>query len=295
MKTMIFLSASILLAACAGGSDGEWAAAQTATSVTVTHARQGGIAKETILTATTSYQNKTALVVPVPAFVTGVRVKPGDRVRQGDSLFQLVSKEQHAIDGAGAATIAVGSPCDGVVLDVQVAQGSYAAEGSALCTVADAGSLVFEINVPCELAGLAAEGQRLTIELPDGRRLEAVTRLPLAVMDVSSQSQRVVAVASACPFLPEGMRAKAIFVQTSGGGDVLVLPKSAVQSDESLSLHWVMVLRGGGVASMVRVTTGNSTSDSIEVFSPDLSPRDSVIESGSYGLADGARVVLMKQ
>lgn len=47
--------------------------------------------------ATTVYQSKTTVTAPIPAFVTEVRVKPGTRVRMGQLLYRLQSKEQHAL------------------------------------------------------------------------------------------------------------------------------------------------------------------------------------------------------
>ncbi len=92
---------------------------------------------------------------------------------------------------------------NGIVTDAQAQTGSYAPEGTALCILADAGSLVFEINVPYEQREHAKPGSRFIMELPDGTRLTATVQSPLVTMNTASQSERVVAIADA-PFFPKG-------------------------------------------------------------------------------------------
>ena len=291
MKAKHVLLASACLAACAGGKvenadGGKGAAAE----VTVTHAIYGTIPKETILRATTAYQNKAVVASPVPSFASEVYVWTGKRVEAGALLYRLESKEQHAL-GYGNAPIEIRAARHGIVLGVQAQAGSYVAEGTALCTIAEAGSLVFEINVPGELGGRMRIGSRCTLELPDGTRLRATVRTLLATMDEASQSEKLVATADEAPFLPEGMNVKAVFTSASTAEAVMLLPKAAVQSDETLTAHWVMRLAGDSIAVKVPVTVGNYTVDSIEVQGP-LTPADHIVLTGGYALADSSRVII---
>ena len=292
MKAKYLMLVSACLAACAGGKVEHAAEVEPATEVTVTHAVFGNIPQETILKATTVYQNKTAVVAPIPSFVSGVYVRTGKRVKAGELLYRLQSKEQHAL-GGNKSPIEVRTAHHGIVLDVQAQTGSYAAEGSTLCTLADAGSLVFEINVPYELRKYAKPGSRCTLELPDGTHLMATLQSPLATMDTASQSMLVIAVADA-PFLPEGMNVKAIFTSRSISGGITVLPKSAVQGDETLTEHWIMRLADDSTATKVPVSIGNSTADSVEILSPALSPQDRIVQTGGYGLEDKSRVTVIQ-
>lgn len=74
----------------------------------------------------------------------------------------------------------------------------------------------------------------------------------------------------------------------------MLLPKSAVHSDETLKEYWIMRLSDDSTAVMVPVKTGFSTADSIEILSPALSPQDRIILTGGYGLADGARITVSR-
>ena len=220
------------------------------------------------------------------------RVKPGTRVQAGQVLYRLQSKEQHALRNNGKE-IEIKAERDGIVLDVQAQPGSYALEGTVFCTLVEAASLVFEINVPYEQRTVAKAGNHCTLELPDGTRLTATVQSPLAVMNTASQSERVVAIADA-PFLPEGMNVKAVFTSRSTSEGITVLPKSAVQSDETLTDHWVMQLATDSTAVKVPVNIGNCTADSIEILSPSLSSQDCIIATGGYGLEDKARVTVIQ-
>lgn len=293
MKTNFILFAVLFsLTACNGGQTDSQPEAQSATEVTLTHPVRGHIPQETILTATTAYQSKMMVTAPIPLYIMETRVKPGTRVQAGEVLYRLQSKEQHALESS-EKQIEIKAERSGIVLDVQAQTGSYAPEGTVLCTLVETASLVFEINVPYEQRTVAKAGNRCTLELPDGTRLTATVQSPLAEMNTASQSARVVATADA-PFLPEGMNVKALFTTRSTSEGMTLLPKSAVQSDEMLTEHWVMRLATDSTAAKVPVSIGGSTVDSIEILSPSLSPEDCIIATGGYGLEDKARVTIIQ-
>ena len=266
------------------------------TAVTLTHVTFGRIEKKIILFATTAYQNKSVVGSPIPAFITEVLVQPGSRVKAGQILCRIESKEQHALGNGSGALIPIKAERDGIVLDVLQQAGSYVTEGTVLCSVAETGSLVFELNVPYEQQRYARNGSRCALELPDGTQLAATVHAPLATMNMASQSERVIVRAQA-PFLPEGMNVKAIFTDGGSASDKgMILPKSAVLSDETLTEHWVMKLSDDSKKAIkVPVETGNGNATEIEVRSTALSPQDRIILTGGYGLEDGARVVVAKE
>ena len=294
---IVLLSLIVSLGGCGqrDASNGNIQEEKPGTEVTLTHAASGKIEKEIILSATTAYQNKLVVGAPIPAFITEVLVQPGSRVKAGETLYRIESKEQHALGNGNHAFIPIKAERDGIVLDVQQQAGSYVTEGAVLCSVAEAGSLVFEINVPYEQRRYAHSGSRCMLELPDGTRLTATILAPLATMNIVSQSERVIARTDA-PFLPEGMNVKAVFTESGTASDKgMILPKSAVQSDETLTEHWVMKLANDSTAVKVPVEVGNSNVSEIEIRSDVLSPQDHIILTGGYGLEEGAKVVVTKE
>lgn len=294
---IVLLSLALGLGGCGqrGTSNENIQEKKPQTTVTLTRAVYGEIEKEIVLSATTVYQSKSVVSAPIPAFITEVLVQPGSRVKAGEILYRIESKEQHALGSGNRTAIPIQAERDGIVLDVQQQAGSYVTEGTVLCSIAEVESLVFEINVPYEQRRYAHEGSGCTLELPDGIRLSATVHVPLATMNTASQSERIIAQAKV-PFLPEGMNVKAIFTENGSSWDKgLILPKSAVQSDETLTQHWVMKLADDGTAVRVPVAIGNSNASEIEIKSDALSPQDCIILTGGYGLEDGAKVVVAKE
>ena len=294
---IILLSLIVSVGGCGqrDASNGNIQKEKPGTAVTLTRVAFGKIEKEIILSATTVYQNKSVVGVPIPAFITEALVRPGSRVKAGETLYRIESKEQHALGNGSHTAIPIKAERDGIVLDVQQQAGSYVTEGAVLCSVAEAGSLVFEINVPYEQRRYAHSGSKCMLELPDGTRLTATVHAPLVTMNTVSQSERVIARAKA-PFLPEGMNVKAVFTESGSSSDKgMILPKSAVQSDETLTEHWVMKLADDSTAVKVPVEVGNSNASEIEIKSTALLPQDRIILTGGYGLEDGAKVIVTKE
>ena len=264
------------------------------TAVTLTHAVLGKIEKKMMLSATTVYQNKSVVTTPIPAFISKIFVQPGTRVKSGQILCQMESKEQHALGNDRHTFIPIKAGCDGIVLDVQQQAGNYVIEGTIICTIAETSSLAFEINVPYEKQQYTRDGSKCVLELPDKTQLQATIHAPLAEMNTASQSERVIAQAKS-PFLPEGMNVKAIFTIGHSTENMLILPKSAVQSDETLTRYWVMKLSSDSTVAKVPVEIGNSNISEIEIKSTILSPQDNIVLTGGYGLEDGMKITITKE
>ena len=235
------------------------------------------------------------MAAPIPGFIIEAFVQPGTRVGAGELLYKLESKEHHALGTEGEGGIVpIRATRGGVVLDVQQQAGSYVTEGSTLCTIADARSLVFAINVPYEQRRYVRKGNICSLLLPDDTRLKATIQSPLATMDVASQSEQVIARARA-PFLPEGLNVKALFtVSCSVDRSGMILQKSAVQSDDTMTTFWVMALKNDSTAVKVPVTVVRSNATEVEIASGSVTPQDRIVLTGGYGLENGARVIISK-
>lgn len=262
------------------------------TAVTLTHAKPGSIRQTIVLYATTAYQNKYTASAPISAFIAQSFIQSGTRVKAGQPIYQLETKEQHALGNHTDKLIPVTTSRSGIVIEAAQHTGSYVTEGTTLCTIAESGSLIFEINVPYEQQRYACNGCPCTLELPDGTRLNATIESPLATMNTAAQTECVIARATA-PFLPEGMCVKAILTTPDNSEqEELVLPKAAIQSDETMTTHWVMTLAEDSTARKVPVELTGCNSTEAAIRSEQLSPQDPIILTGGYGLENGAKVVV---
>ena len=149
---------------------------------------------------------------------------------------------------------------------------------------------IFLLDVPYEVSRHVTSGESCSLVLPDGTYLLATIGEPLATVDAVSQTQPVKLYADAPP-LPEGMNVKAVFTSATPTEAVLLLPKAAVQSDETLTSYWVMKLIDDSTAVRVPVKIGNSTADSMEVFGP-LVPTDRIVLTGGYALPDSSKIII---
>lgn len=297
-KIVIMMLAAALMTACGGRSQQNDAAEQTpVTDVSVVRVSCGHIDSVVELTAVTAFLKKNTVTAPVASFITACYVQPGAVVHRGQTLYRLESKERQALGGVvmggDMGVISVKAGASGVVGDVQQQTGGYVTEGSPLCSIANTGSMVFEVDVPTEDMRYARAGTSCSISLPDGRTFPAILSTPLATMDVNAQVQQIPARAR-CSFLPEGLRAKAMLQVHSAGSGGQLLPKQAVQSDDNMTSFWIMVVSGYGIAKKIPVTIGNSSHTETEILSPRLSPHDRVITTGGYQLQDGDRVRIVK-
>lgn len=287
------LSALSLMAGCTAKAPMDDATPPPVTDVEVTHVTHGRMARRLELTATTAFLRREVATAPISAFITACHVQTGTMVHRGQQLYRLESKERQAIGGdlmgGAAGVVLVRAAASGVVTDVQQQAGGYVTEGTALCTIADAGSLAFEVDVPSEDMQHARPGIRCLITLPDGRRLTAVLQTPLATMDVGTQVQQVTARAKA-GFLPEGLRAKATLSASEGSAHDQLLPKAAVQSDANMTSFWVMKVTAGGTAARVDVKVAGTDGRNVTIAAPRLSAADRIVTSGAYGLQEGDRV-----
>lgn len=291
---MPLLCAAAMMAGCSKPAADE-GTEEPRTSVTLTQATYGSIANDITVSATTAYLKKSMVAAPIAGFIVRGAIAPGTRVGAGQSLFTIETKEHRALQGvddimpAGYTVVRTG--VGGVVTEVMQQPGSYVTEGAPLCTIAETGSLVFELNVPPEQMRYFRPGRRCIIQLPDGTDLQAVIGTPLATMNAESQVQQIVAYART-KFLPEGMNVRVTVNAGTSGTRQLLLPKAAVQSDDYLRHFWVMKLANDSTAVKVPVSVGNSNDRYIEVSSPALSTADRIILTGGYALEDNARVTI---
>lgn len=298
MRFVMPLFMAVALAGCSkSAQDSAEATSEPRTSVTLTQVLYGNIANDITVSATTAYLKKSVVSAPIAGFLVRGSIEPGIRVGGGQALFTIETKEHRALQGADdilpAGYTAVRTGVGGVVTEVMQQPGSYVTEGAPLCTIAETGSLVFELNVPPEQMRYFKPGQKCTIQLPDGTCLSAAIGTPLATMNAESQVQQLVAYART-KFLPEGMNVRVTVNVSRQSEKQMLLPKAAVQSDDYLQHFWVMKLANDSTAVKVPVRVGNSNAEYIEVHSQALSPADRIILTGGYALEDNARVTIAK-
>jgi len=264
----------------------------------------GAINDELTLFGTTIYLKRNLVTASIPAFITQVNIKLGDKVSKGQLLYVLQSKESKALGNdivkmdstlTNFGIIKVRAPATGIISTLDKQQpGDYVLEGSQLCTIAESNDLVFQVNVPFEFASFAQVGRTCSLTLPDNSIHRATFTRALTAMNVTAQTQTILAKCSENLFLPENMIVKVGITKNSGVNKQL-LPKTCVLSDEMLKEFWVMKLIDDSTAIKIPVTVGNKNAQSIEILAPQFDLYDRIISVGNYGLPDTALITVVNR
>lgn len=295
----IFLNLSVLLAitmtACTRENTETEKQTDNGVPVKVVQITSGDISEDVTLMATSIYLKRNLVTAPVPAFITDVRVKLGDKINQGDILYVLETKERRALGSSYAGTdstlkdfgkLIIKAPSDGIISTLDKQQiGDYVLEGNPLCTIAESKNLAFQINVPYEYAHLLKKDGYCTVTLPDNRSLKARIVAPLTTMNVLAQTQTYLAKPIETLFLPENLIASVKLVTREKTKTQLVA-NSCILSDEVMKSFWIMKLINDTVAVKVPVETGLKNDKYTEIVQPVFQPGERIISEGSYGLAD---------
>ncbi|WP_440135094.1 efflux RND transporter periplasmic adaptor subunit [Chitinophaga sancti] len=273
----------------------------TGTLVTVTHIKQGAVNDNITIFGTTLYLKRNLVTASIASFITKVNIHLGDRVHKGEILYILESKEHRALGQGtplpdtslnGFGLVIVKAPADGVVTTFDKQQvGDYVLEGAQLCTIAESNDLAFQLNVPYEYTSFIRQGSDCRIILPDSTIHDARVTAPLTNMNMSAQTQSVLAKSKQPLFLPENLIVK-VLISKHSNSNGQVLPRSCVQSDEMMQQYWVMKLVNDSTAIKIPVQTGNSNQEEISILSPAFSATDRILLTGAYGLNDTATVKL---
>jgi multidrug efflux pump subunit AcrA (membrane-fusion protein) len=115
----------------------------------------------------------------------------------------------------------------------------------------------------------------------------------MPAVDSVSQTQRVLIRVQSATAIPENLIAKVKIIKTQKE-NVISLPKEAVLSDESQTNFWVMKMIDSATAVKVPVTKGVETGGKVEILEPHFTIGEQVLITGNYGLADTAKVKIVK-
>lgn len=273
------------------------------TPVEVATITYGAIGNELILFGTTYYLKRNAVTSPIAAYITQVNVKLGDKIKRGDVLYVLQSKESKALINSLSKTdttfknfgfIKIVAPANGIVTNLDKSQpGDYVTEGTPLCNIVENNDLIIQVNVPFEFTVYTKSGNTATIVLPDNTKHPATFTKALTSMNTTAQTQTILAKCKENLYLPENMIVKVI-VEKDRRKDKQLLPKSCVLSDEMMQEFWIMKLVNDSTAVKIPVTVGQKNAESIEVLTPIFEPNVRIVSKGNYGLPDTAFVSIKK-
>ena len=272
------------------------------TPVQVVAVADSSLTEEIEITAVSAYLEKSFVKANINGYVQEAIVKTGQQVNSGQQLFLLITKEAKAIGNSvnqlapdlkfsGISKIKAAQ--SGLVIQVNHQKGDYVQDGEALATISNRKSLVFLLDLPYEYNQLISKNSNLTIELPDGLKLKGVLAGTMPAVDSLAQTQRYIVKVNSASLIPEGLIAKVKLIKISHP-NVQILPKSAILSNETEDEFWVMKMINDSTAVRINVKKGIESNNKIEIISPKFDLKDRIITTGNYGIADTAKVKILK-
>lgn len=262
---------------------------------------------------------------PFAGVLTELLVLDGDRVRRGEILGSIVSRDsQAALEGARemvreartprekadaerAVALArrdlvlakLESPADGSVLSHTANSGDRVTEDQDILTLSAANSLAFQADVPQSDLSRVRAGESAVVEL-SGRPAS----LSGAVHDVLPSANAVdltvpvrIDLPETRPPLPVGLFGTAK-IRIGSDLHATVVPSAAVLRDDITGKSRIAMIevpgegKGPPHARWKEVTTGLVQSGLVEILAPPLPAGTRVIVAGQVGLPDGAPVAL---
>ena len=305
IRIILYFLLLVFIASCGNKKEAESDDQETTvvTPVTVTSANTGPMAEYIELNATSTFLQKSVVKASANGYLKTVNAIVGHTVPAGAELFVLKTKEAQSIGNTINALdstfkfsglITIRAAVTGHISEVNHQTGDYVQEGEQLAVMNDVKSFVFVMNLPYELRPYVLGKKNVQLKLPDGTSLTGTIAEVTAVVDSSSQTQNIFIKVNQQQQLPVNLIAK-VTVEKLAKPSAVSLPKPAVLSDETQTKFWVMKVIDSATAVKVPVTKGIETNDRIEIVSPAFSANDRFLLTGNYGLADTAKIKIVKQ
>jgi multidrug efflux pump subunit AcrA (membrane-fusion protein) len=247
--------------------------------------------------ATTTFLKKEIIRSTFQGYVQKTNKVVGDNISEGDVILLLKTKEAQAAESAGIPpgekafqrAIAMTARSSGVLTELNFHAGEYVGEGEQLAAIANPSSLAVLLNAPYQDASRIAVGSHCTVVLPTGKRLDGIVSSSLPSVDPVSQTQPFIIRCADMTHVPMNLN-MIVRVPVREARNATVLPKRAIQSNETLDSFWVMMLTNDSTAVKVPIVKGAETDSLVQILTPQLHASDRIIVEGGYGLPDTARV-----
>ena len=301
------ITASLIVTAaysCGGKAPaGGDAAASPQTPVTITTIDNSALADSIELNATSAFMQQNFVKANAVGYIKQVNIKPGHFVQKGQLMFVIKTKEAQSIGNTVnvldttfrfSGVNYIRASRSGYVTALAHQAGDYVQDGEQLATISDRESFAFVLQLPYELRAVLANNQNLLLTLPDGQKLNGHVASVMPSVDSLSQTQGVVIKVNSPNPLPDKLVAKALIIKAAKSS-APSLPKAAVLSNETQDEFWVMKLINDSTAVKTPIKKGLESGGKVEILSPKFSGNDRIALTGNYGLADTAKVKIVKQ
>ena len=272
------------------------------TPVTIDSVKYGAISDSLDLNASSTYLQNNYVKSTASGYIKSVQIKPGDFVNDGKILFTLETKESAAIGQTisnldssfkFSGLITIHAKGHGYITQLNHQPGDYVQDGEQLAVISDQNSFVFILNMPYEDRNIVLSNRTVFLSLPDGTRLTGTIETVLPNVDSLTQTQGVTIRVNPAHPIPQNLIAK-VHILRNSKKQTQTVARQAVLSNDAQTSFWVMKMVDSNTAVKVPVVKGMEFPDRIEILDPVFNRSDRILISGNYGLADTAKVSIVK-
>jgi multidrug efflux pump subunit AcrA (membrane-fusion protein) len=276
------------------GDPGAGQQARTAAVVRTARVELGSVENQVVLGAVVLAASEVPVYPVVGGRLTGLRVKIGDRVQQGE----LIATVDPSKPGDSFFASPVTSPVSGTVLSAPVPVGDTVQTSTAVCIVGDISRLRLETYVPERFSanmrlGLPAQ---VRFEAMPGEYFSAEVDEMSPVLDPASRTRRVMlrfTNDSADPRIMAGMFASLSLV-TNSRSDISVIPRQSLINTYGSWIVFVVEDSDAGVVARRReVERGLESEETVEILGG-LEIGEIIVTEGQTFLSDGDPVRLVQ-
>ena len=298
---IIALILSFLFLSCSSENKLPDAATEAGTAVTVINPVKANLTQYLNLNATTIFLNKETVRATFQGFIEKINKNIGDNVEVGDTLFLIKTRESYASDSLSVLIgddlfkggIAITSQVKGILTELDYHNGDYVNDGEQLAIISKPSSLFLNLNVPYQYTERIKVNSECEIILPDGNKLTATVTKIIPSVDLNSQTQRYLLKLNKQANVPENLNVNAK-IPINIVKDVLAVKRSAVLANETMTKFWLMKLIDDTTAVKVNIQKGIETDSLVQIVKPNFDMNTRIVDIGAYGLADTAKVAIVK-
>ncbi len=296
---LVLMITSMLFISCGSKNDSPPQASGTPVKITQPH--KTNLTEYITLNAHTVFLKKEIVRATFQGFIEKIYKNIGDNISSGDVLMTIKTKESAADDNLQVplgdeifkGTVQVKAKSNGVLTELNYNAGDFVSDGEQIAVISNPSSLRVNLDVPYKYTNEIHINTPCRIFLPDGKSVSAFIDKIIPKVDLTAQTQTYILEMRRSENFPENLNVNArIPIRTVK--DVVVVPQSAVLSNETLDKFWIMKLINDTTAVRINIVKGVENDSLVQIIKPELKLTDNVISDGAFGLPDTAKVAIEK-
>lgn len=297
---ILFAFLAVIIISCNKNTDGI-APDSSGTPVTITNPQTINLTEYITLNATTVFQKKEIVRATFQGFIEKIYKSIGDRISNGDLLFEIKTKESAASDnlelklsdGTFTGSIQIKARSNGVLTELNYNTGDFVSDGEQISVISNPTSLRINLNVPYQYTNKLSINKQCQIFLPNGKIINAFIQKIIPRVDPTAQTQTYILAMKQFDNLPENLNVN-VCIPIINIKDATVVPVTSILNNETLDKFWIMKLLNDTTAVRVDVIKGIENDSLVQILNPKLNLSDRIITDGAFGIPDTAKVVVGK-